>query len=216
MGLLSSIGAIVGNFITPGVGGAIGGTLGALLEGGGKKDTQMDAYTAYKIQQEKEWEATYGPIEKNLVAHYEHLNTSSVIAKGNDALEQQYKAALDRANKQIAARGLDVKGGIGTSIMADSLNMLAKQKAQLQATADDYIAQQQQQFYASMRPGKTDASIMVQANSTAQYKQQAYNDKMLSQGVAAGIDLGNKIYTGITGEEIPDPTRKTPTIGGLK
>jgi len=197
MGLFSAIGA-AGGALFGGVGASVGGALGGMIDGSLSKreSTEMDDYTAYKIQQEKEWDAMYGPIEKNLVSYYEHLNANSYVAKGNDILEQQYKGSMDRVNKELAARGLDTKGGVSTSIMADSLNMLAKSKSELQLQADDYVAQQQQQFYASMKSGKPDTSKLVSANQEMNAKYEEYDDKMLSAGIASGVKLGTDIFNG--------------------
>ena len=195
MGLGTLIGTTLGSVYGP-AGSAVGSALGGMFDSatsGNGRDEGMDEYTAYKLQREKQWEAMFGPMEQNLVDHYTNMSASSYIAKGNEILEKQHAITQQRMSAQLTARGLDIKGGISTSILRDSLTYLGTQKAQLQAGAEDYIAKQQQQFYSGMQKARPDAGRAVAANATYQQGLMANQDKKVQAGIAGAIDIAGKI-----------------------
>ena len=215
MGLITLIGGAVGAaYGQPALGAAAGGFMENLM-GGDKKDSQMDEYSAYKLQKEKEWEATYGPIEDNLVNYYSHLSAAKHIANGDQAIEEQFKASQTRLQAELTNRGLDIKGGVSTSILRDNLNLVAQAKAQNHATADAWVADQQANFYNSMRQGKPNAQSALNSANTAAYNERTYKDKQEQMGIAGAIDLGNEIIGGLdlggtTKSERLDEIRSTP------
>jgi type II secretory pathway component PulJ len=194
MGLFSALGATAGFLLSGGTtaGASLGASLGGLLDGKPKGNKQLDAYTAYKLQREKKWDAMFGPLEENLVAHYKNLSATQHIAKNNEALEVGYKMTQDRLKTELANRGLNLEGGIGLGATTQMLSDLAKQKATVYAQADDWVTQQQSQFYAQQRAGKPDAGNAVAANAETTFAQQQYGNKMQQAETAGIIDILDK------------------------
>ena len=212
MGLGSILGAIGGSII-PGIGTAGGAAIGGALESlfsDDNEDSSQAEYAAYKLQREREWEATFGPIEQNLVSYYEHLNATNYIAQGESVLEQQHKAMLDRVGKDLAARGLDIKGGISTSILKDSLIQLGEAKAKLHTKAEEYVTKQQQNFYAAMSAHRPNAQSAINSAAQANWQQQVYNDKLTAGGTAAIVNIVDKVMGN------NQPNKVKPAIGGNK
>jgi hypothetical protein len=197
MGIGSLIGGVAGSLTGVPGGTAVGAALGGLFDGGNDKPTAAEEYYVYQLQREKEWEATYGPIEDNMVNYYTHLSASKYIAEGNQHIEEQFKIAQDRLNADLTARGLDIKGGVSTSILRDNLNAVAQAKAENYAKAEKWVADQQANFYNSMRPGKPSAQSASVSATNAEANRRAYNDRSLSAGVAASVDIADNISKGL-------------------
>jgi hypothetical protein len=198
MGIGSLIGGVAGALTGAPGGTAVGATLGGLFDGGNDKPTAAEEYYAYQFQREKEWEATYGPIEDNMVNYYTHLSAAKYIAKGNQHIEEQFKIAQDKLNADLTARGLDIKGGVSTSILRDNLNAVAQAKAENYAKAEKWVVDQQTNFYNSMKAGKPNAQASSIGATNAEANRRAYSDRSLSAGVAASVDIADSISKGLT------------------
>jgi len=194
MGFWSNAGGLVGSAFGGPLGGVVGGLVGSALDGSSKpKETQMDKYAAYKIQQEKEWDAMFGPMEQNLVNHYMSLTPGSYISQQNEHIEEAYRISKNRLQQDLAARGLSIDGGTSLAATNELLSQLATTKADLYRQADEYIAKQQTQFYTQMQAGRPNASGIVQAAESARLANQKYYDKQEQAGLASAIDLGTQI-----------------------
>jgi len=100
---------------------------------------------AFQKQQYNDWKAIYGDIQDNLGDYYQHLTATDWKNQNFTAIQQHYQSQVAQVHKLLAQRGLDTSG-IEASLDINSALQAAQAKANIEANADNYVAQQKMQF----------------------------------------------------------------------
>ena len=201
MGLLSALGAIGGNLLFPGAGGAIGGLLGGAIEGNqasgaaqqATAQTQAATNEATKLQREM-WEAQQAQQKPWLQAGQTALNALTPLATNYQRFGQaqfqqdpgyafrlsEGQKALDR---QAAARGGLISGGALKAAQAYGQNMGSQE---YQNAFNRYQTERQ----AQLGPLQSLAGVGQSATNTLGAAGQQYGQNvgnaLINQGYAAG------------------------------
>ena len=88
----------------------------------------------------------YGDIEKNLANYYKNLSPDTYTTQANSAIAQQFEQASVNMRESMAARGIE-GSGVEAGAMANMYGEKALAESQVEAGADQWVANQQQQFY---------------------------------------------------------------------
>jgi hypothetical protein len=138
MGLLSSLGAVAGNFIAPGYGGAIGGALGGALEGG--------AQTAGGMQQSRA--AQEAAQQAARAAQFRPVGITNTFGTSNFGYDPQ-------GNLTNAGYTLDPRLQAAQTSLLGGIPQNLQDQANIQAMGRQYMAQspqeQAQQYIANQQ-----------------------------------------------------------------
>lgn len=110
-----------------------------------------DAQLAEQQAKQAKWDRMFGPMEKNLAEYYSQLSSSNIIAKGNEALAKSYEVGKNNVIEQLRSRGLEIEDGVGAAALTQLAKGQADARAELYSTADDKVAQLQQQALSNNR-----------------------------------------------------------------
>lgn len=100
-----------------------------------------------EFQKEKyaDWESVYGPIQENLGKYFSDLGSENVVALGLREQQIAHQRSSQQIKQNLARRGL---GDSGFEAYVESSAELANEqkRAEIRATADQSVAQQQMGF----------------------------------------------------------------------
>ena len=173
---------------------------------GNKLDAQFDERTQKALAGEAAWEAVAGmSIHEALAEQYAHLTVGKLAAGGNEALENAYTQASDRLSADLRGRGIDVKSGVSTQLMAQQLSDLSTAKGKMYAQAEQqYKAELAQGVQIGQQlSGQVNQAIGAQANYNNQLSVQGQNQQRIDYSMknpyeqkqtTAMVDLGKKVY----------------------
>jgi len=156
---------------------------------------------AFQRQQYNDWKAIYGDIQQNLGDYYQHLTSTNWENKNFTAIQQHYQSQVAQVHKLLAQRGLDTSG-IEASLDINSALQAAQAKANIEANADNYVAQQKMQFLG-LGLGQGTQMLGIQAGvanagAGAQAGISSSNIGAMSNISAANINsTGNIVESGI-------------------
>ena len=133
-----------------------------------------------------------GPMEDNLNNYYMGLNPDELAAQGNQTAQQQFQGANKQYEDQLAAQGIDPRGGIGTQIGMQNANQMAQTKSQNIMNAPHQVAQQQQGWMnytagqGNQAFNQAQSGLNAQTNQANQYNQ-AYSNMANLYGGASNM-----------------------------
>lgn len=141
-------------------------------------------------QQYSDWQAIYGPIQKNLGAYYDNLTPTRIEAQGRQAIELERSDYISRIEENFQQRGLG-DSALEASTLADVERTVGQQKAQLAVEAPIKAAQEKLNFL-TIGYGNNPANMTQQvlSNVSSRKADQAYKSE-----VAAGQALQSAVGT---------------------
>ena len=133
-------------------------------------DQISQEYGDYASNMWQDWENTFGSVRNNLVDYYQNLDPMKYSTQWKADIEQNMGKALDQFD-QVAAQSGIYTSGMKQQMQKEAAFDKAKQFAQADLAAPDYVAQQQNQFYGAygepyrqQAQGVLGQSILNQAN----------------------------------------------------
>lgn len=102
------------------------------------------AQLAFQQKQYEDWQAVYGPIQKNLSSFYHRLSPGMFAASGIEQAQKQYDATQEQFQRTFAQRG--ITSGAQAMMEQQAALSLAQEKAQIRQRAPMQVATAQQGF----------------------------------------------------------------------
>lgn len=142
---------------------------------------------AFQQQQYNDWQAVYGPVQKQLSSFYQNLSGDSLIASGLKQYDQQFQQNQQNIQRSFAQRGID--SAAQTQITAQGGIARAEFGANLRNSAPMVAAQAKQSFVTSnvTNPNGTNVGNAMnnQANLFGQQQQRALGQQTQANTVLA-------------------------------
>lgn len=147
---LPAVGGLVGNFIAPGAGGAIGtaigGIAGSAIKGGSGSSGNLnqDQY-ALELAKWNRYNKIYAPIQDSLSNYYQNLTPEELASKDLTHYQQQFNTNQNLINSELARRNL-TGSGIDLGLKNATGLQLSRDKANIIANAPQQVANAKSAF----------------------------------------------------------------------